>query len=299
MFAASWVWLPLMPHLPYPTYPTLRCPRSSATPSRGFKVQAKLTTIRSNFKVQPTQAVHEWDNNGGAQLSRVRSFGTVPKVGSWMQRKQRTVVKLELGSAWRLRIALSQAELASKALQQSQLSSPQAPKSRISMSALPPPPPGSTPSANFQFLPYDVASESYMTTAFSKAAEKFGPISCCIALVSLNLSVLQHHDSLADMSVEQWRTHQVNVEGTFLTARTWLRQLKEYRSTLASSGEGAKQCGTYNCGSIALKRSVPPRDVAKSNLFLASENWSGSITGQVLNVDSGKQSKVMWAKEEC
>jgi NAD(P)-dependent dehydrogenase (short-subunit alcohol dehydrogenase family) len=31
------------------------------------------------------------------------------------------------------------------------------------------------------------------------------------------------------MEVEQWRrTHRVNVEGTFLTARTWLRQLREY-----------------------------------------------------------------------
>jgi NAD(P)-dependent dehydrogenase (short-subunit alcohol dehydrogenase family) len=48
-----------------------------------------------------------------------------------------------------------------------------------------------------------------------------------------------------------------------------------------------------------LKKPVPPEAVAKSILFLASENWSGSITGQVLNVDSGKQGKVMWMKEEC
>lgn len=31
------------------------------------------------------------------------------------------------------------------------------------------------------------------------------------------------------MDVEQWRrTQQVNVEGTFLTARTWLRHLREH-----------------------------------------------------------------------
>ena len=41
----------------------------------------------------------------------------------------------------------------------------------------------------------------------------------------------------------------------------------------------------------ALKTSVPPENVAKAILFLASENWSGSITGQVVNVDSGKQGK--------
>lgn len=48
-----------------------------------------------------------------------------------------------------------------------------------------------------------------------------------------------------------------------------------------------------------LRRPVPPEAVAKPVLFLASENWSGSITGQVLNVDSGKQGKVMWLNEEC
>lgn len=50
---------------------------------------------------------------------------------------------------------------------------------------------------------------------------------------------------------------------------------------------------------VALKRPVPPENVAKSILFLASENWSGSITGQVMNVDSGKQGKVMWMRKEC
>jgi hypothetical protein len=32
---------------------------------------------------------------------------------------------------------------------------------------------------------------------------------------------------------------------------------------------------------------------------LASENWSRKITGQILNVDSGKQVKVLWMKDEC
>lgn len=43
---------------------------------------------------------------------------------------------------------------------------------------------------------------------------------------------------------------------------------------------------------------MPEESVAKSILFLASESWSGNITGQVLNVDSGKQGKVMWPKED-
>jgi len=56
---------------------------------------------------------------------------------------------------------------------------------------------------------------------------------------------------------------------------------------------------TYNVCRTALKRPVPPDSVAKSILFLASENWSGNITGQILNIDSGKQGKVFWMKDEC
>ena len=86
-----------------------------------------------------------------------------------------------------------------------------------------------TGSPNFQFFSCDISSESGLAHAFTLATEKFGPIACCIALASLDLSALLHHESLADMDVEQWRsTHRVNVEGTFLTARTWLRQLRDY-----------------------------------------------------------------------
>jgi NAD(P)-dependent dehydrogenase (short-subunit alcohol dehydrogenase family) len=62
-------------------------------------------------------------------------------------------------------------------------------------------------------------------------------VACCIALASLDLSVLPHHESLADMDVEQWRrTQRINVEGTFLTARTWLRSLRDLAAS-AKAGE--------------------------------------------------------------
>jgi NAD(P)-dependent dehydrogenase (short-subunit alcohol dehydrogenase family) len=74
---------------------------------------------------------------------------------------------------------------------------------------------------NVQYFYSDISSETSITTAFSRAAENFGPVACCVALASLDFSVLPHHESLADMEVEQWRrTHKINVEGTFLTART-------------------------------------------------------------------------------
>ena len=75
----------------------------------------------------------------------------------------------------------------------------------------------------------DITSESALEDAFQSAQQRFGVVQCCVALASLDLSVLPHHESIVDMPVEQWRrTHQVNVEGTFLTARTWLRQIKAH-----------------------------------------------------------------------
>ena len=226
------------------------------------------------------------------------------------------------------------------------------------------------PNAKYQYFPCDISSEAGLTDAFSAAAATFGPVACCVALASLDFSVLPHHESLADMEVEQWRrTHRINVEGTFLTARTWLRQLRahsqvEKREELKNvgiiivgsesghfgergnadyaSGKSAVQVGLVRSlmadvsriwpgarvnavapgpvdtpqfkkecaenpnqywmdaqATTGLKKPVPPESVAKSILFLASENWSGSITGQILNVDSGKQGKVHFLKEDC
>lgn len=224
----------------------------------------------------------------------------------------------------------------------------------------------------FQHFFCDISSEDSLDSMFARAAESFGPVACCVALASLDFSVLPHHESLADMDVEQWRrTHKINVEGTFLTARTWLRQLRDHAQSLKvgddrlsnvslivvgsesgrfgergnadyASGKSAVQDGLVKSlmgdvvrvwpgarvnavapgpvdteqfrkechenpeqlyldaqATTALKKPVPPASVAKSILFLASENWSGNITGQVLNIDSGKQGKVIWSKEEC
>jgi NAD(P)-dependent dehydrogenase (short-subunit alcohol dehydrogenase family) len=87
----------------------------------------------------------------------------------------------------------------------------------------------SPPENRFLFIHCDISSETDVESAFHMASRTFGVVKCCIALGSLDLSVLEHHKSTADMSVDQWRrTHRVNVEGTFLTARTFLRQLRDH-----------------------------------------------------------------------
>lgn len=81
---------------------------------------------------------------------------------------------------------------------------------------------------NLLSLHADITSESGLTSAFATAVARFGVVHCCVALASLDLSVLPHHGSIADMPLTQWReTFRVNVEGTFLTARTWLRGIRE------------------------------------------------------------------------
>lgn len=52
------------------------------------------------------------------------------------------------------------------------------------------------------------------------------------------------------MSVEQWRrTHRINVEGTFLTARTWLRQLRENATLFSAEKPGLRNVSLIIIGS--------------------------------------------------
>lgn len=63
---------------------------------------------------------------------------------------------------------------------------------------------------------FDISTEKDVESVFHIASKTFGVVKCCIALGSLDLSVLEQHESMANMSVEQWqRTHRVNVEGAF------------------------------------------------------------------------------------
>jgi len=75
----------------------------------------------------------------------------------------------------------------------------------------------------------DITSESSVESAFKEAQTQYGVVSTCIALAGLDLSYLPQHSSICDMPLSQWqRTHRTNVEGTFLTARTWLRNVRSH-----------------------------------------------------------------------
>jgi NAD(P)-dependent dehydrogenase (short-subunit alcohol dehydrogenase family) len=79
----------------------------------------------------------------------------------------------------------------------------------------------------------DVSSKESVQQAFAKAREVYGPVSICIALASLDLSVL-NPSAFVDADFAQLKkVLDVNVCGTWLTAREWLRGLQQL--TLSTS----------------------------------------------------------------
>lgn len=118
---------------------------------------------------------------------------------------------------------------------------------RVTSLDLRPPQPQALAHDHFHHIRCDIASEENLAEAFNCASINFGPIACCVALAGLDYSFIPHHESLADMDVEQWRkTHRTNVEGTFLTARAWLRHIRDLRK----SGESRLMEETKNVGLI-------------------------------------------------
>jgi len=211
----------------------------------------------------------------------------------------------------------------------------------------------------------DISSEEQVENAFELAKQRFGVVQVCVALGSMDLGVLGHYKSIVDLPLSQWRrTFEVNVQGTFLTARAWLRQIQQSASrgmkNIAlvivgsesgrlgvlgnpdySAGKSAVQYGLVQSlkndvvriyegarvnaiapgpvetpkwkseigenpeqlyleaqATSALGTTVPMSAVAKGILYLSSDSWSSHVTGQVLNVDSGKFGSLMWSKGE-
>ncbi|KAH7396356.1 NAD-P-binding protein [Pyrenochaeta sp. MPI-SDFR-AT-0127] len=218
----------------------------------------------------------------------------------------------------------------------------------------------------FKAIHCDVASEESTQRAFATAIKAHGPVDICIALASLDLSVLEP-SSFAHASFSQLqRVLDVNVAGTWLTAREWIRGLHqatangttvEHPNLIMIGSEsghfGERLNAEYSLGksavqggllmslraevpreypgarvnvvapgpvqtarwheeckkdanqyyheaqaTTALGEPVPIKAVAMAILSLASHNFSSHIHGQIVNIDGGKQGKLMYTKEE-
>ncbi|KAK5112299.1 hypothetical protein LTR85_011571 [Meristemomyces frigidus] len=226
-------------------------------------------------------------------------------------------------------------------------------------------------SADVKYYEANTTDQSNLDTAFTSAETKFGPVECCIALASLDLSVLRQCDTICDVEPGEWqKVLDVNVSGTFMTCQRWLRGIRaaarnpETATKLKNVGLvimgseagtfGVRTMAAYAAGksavqygllrslakdapriyemarvnavapgavdtdrfkdeckrygeqfryeeceaTVGLAKPVPPADVARTILFLASERFSGSVHGQMLPIDGGKMGSVCWTKEE-
>lgn len=73
----------------------------------------------------------------------------------------------------------------------------------------------------------DVSSEDSVQAAFKAATSTHGPVEVCVALASLDFSVLQHSSFVDASFIQLKRTLDVNIAGTWLTAREWLRGVRK------------------------------------------------------------------------
>lgn len=132
----------------------------------------------------------------------------------------------------------------------------------------------------------DITASSEVDAAFTAAEAKFGPVEVCVALASLDLSVLPQSESLADMDPEVWqRVMNVNVGGTFMTCRRWLQGLRAAASipekakklknvSLVIMGSESGRFGVRTQAAYAAGKSAVQEGLLKSLAQDAPRIWS-------------------------
>ena len=75
----------------------------------------------------------------------------------------------------------------------------------------------------------DVTNEEQIEGIVTEDVDGWPPITCCVAVAGRDWSFIDHHETMADMPLSQFReTVRVNTEGTFITARAWLRNILKH-----------------------------------------------------------------------
>lgn len=113
----------------------------------------------------------------------------------------------------------------------------------------------------------DIADPSSLSTAWDRATSAYGTVEVCVALASLDLSVLPQTDSIIDASPDSWsRVLDINVGGTMLTSRMWLRGIRDHLAqspgvelrnpALILVGSEAGHYGVRTCAAYAAAKSA-------------------------------------------
>lgn len=116
-------------------------------------------------------------------------------------------------------------------------------------------------------LPADIADPSSLAMAWGRATTIFGTVEVCVALASLDLSVLPQTDSIIDASADTWsRVLNINVGGTMLTSQMWLRGIRDHLAQkpgvelrnpgLVLVGSEAGHFGVRTCAAYAAAKSA-------------------------------------------
>lgn len=114
---------------------------------------------------------------------------------------------------------------------------------------------------NFHAIVADVTDESQIHATFMQARSKFGVIAVLIATAGLDLSFAPR-SNVVDMSFADWRrVLDVNIDGTFLTCREWLRGIRDFATqernlSAVIFGSEAGRFGAPNCASYAVGKAA-------------------------------------------
>lgn len=170
----------------------------------------------------------------------------------------------------------------------------------------------------------DVSDEDSIQTGFKKAQERFGPANLLVVNSSLEDKTDQY--PIWDLPLDEWeKNYRVNVRGSFLAIKHFLRCVREYQQasgteltspaivvtetetgTGLATGKAGLHYGLLNTVRDEIKQlnsegrinavtrglinrigenSTTPADVARTMAFLASKRAAGNISGQCIRVE--------------
>ncbi|KAF5518105.1 2,5-dichloro-2,5-cyclohexadiene-1,4-diol dehydrogenase [Colletotrichum aenigma] len=112
---------------------------------------------------------------------------------------------------------------------------------------------------NLLWLQCDTTDERSVFDAWTAICSQFGNWpTVCVCAAALDLSFVKHHASITEMSAEQFRkTLDVNVTGTFITAKTWLSQIPRTDGSSLLKTDSVKNLSLVIIGSEAGIMGVP------------------------------------------
>lgn len=173
----------------------------------------------------------------------------------------------------------------------------------------------------------DVSEEESIQSGFKQARERFGPVN--ILIVNSGLEDKTNEYPIWDLPLDEWeRNYRVNVRGSFLAIKHFLRWVREDQQTAGvevvspaivvtetetgtglAAGKAGLHYGLLNTVRDEIKQlnsearinavtrglinktgeiATAPADVARTMAFLASKSASGHISGQCIRVEENE-----------